>query len=163
MTEPTSMTTAPWLGRGGIGAAMDLVRRPLARPHFTRTLPRCPESARAARLLVTAALSTWGLDGIEDAGHLVITELVSNAARHAVKRSLLVSVTLLDAGLVRIAVVDLSEVPPELRCAGPDALDGRGLAIVDEVSHHRWGVEPMRWGCRRGKRVWADLELEVQP
>jgi serine/threonine-protein kinase RsbW len=141
-------------------AGVDVFGRP-PKTRFTRTLPRRPESARAARRLVTAALRQWDLAEVQDAAHLVVTEFVSNAAKHATRDMVLVSVTRRGDRLVRIAVVDLSDTLPVLRCVGPDAVDGRGLAIVAQVSHDRWGAEPMRWGCRRGKRVWADLEVPL--
>ena len=45
-----------------------------------------------------------------------------------------------------------SQVSPQLRAAGPDALDGRGLTIVAALSTG-WGVE--RDGL--GQCVWATL------
>lgn len=133
------------------------------RPHRSRSLPRRPESAKTARALVTSSLRAWGLDAAMDSAHLVVTELVSNAVRHAEKDTLLVTVTRQDAGLVRIAVVDLSEAPPVMRCAAPDAVDGRGLALMSVLSDGRWGVEPMRWGRRTGKRVWVDINVPEPP
>lgn len=122
-------------------------------PYYSVTLPRAPESARRARLLVTAALGRWGLEEFEDAACLVTTELVANAAAHARMDSLLVRVERIGPSSVRVAVVDRSTALPCARAAGPDEESGRGLQLVDALSGGHWGTDPLRWG----KRVWAVL------
>jgi hypothetical protein len=60
---------------------------------------------------------------------------------------------LLDGNCVQIRVTDGGSVtPPAPRTVDPDAIDGRGLTIVDALAT-RWGVE--RGG--RGQCVWAEL------
>jgi anti-sigma regulatory factor (Ser/Thr protein kinase) len=88
----------------------------------------------------------------------VAAELVGNAVRHADP---------LPGGVVRVAwrlrwepetTVEVrvtdggAEREPLARAAGPDAQDGRGLAIVAALAV-RWGVE--RDGL--GQCVWAEL------
>lgn len=124
----------------------------VGKPRYTQTLPRMPESAQAARRLVSLALHLWGLGEVEDAA-LVVTELMSNAVKHARRKSVRVTVTRLDQFLVQVAVVDLSRQLPQPRPADADADCGRGLAIVAALTNGQWGVQPMPWG----KRVWADL------
>ncbi|MCY0957762.1 ATP-binding protein [Streptomyces sp. H27-H5] len=126
-------------------------------PSYTRTLPRLPESARPARLLVSGALDRWSLGGVEDAALLVMSELVSNAVAHARSGSIRVTVTRrADLLVVRLAVVDMSHRLPLPRPAVEDDESGRGLALVAALSDGRWGVDPLRWG----KRVWADLAVD---
>lgn len=122
-------------------------------PAYTETLPRTPESARAARRLVHLAPNAWGLNGLQDAAEIVISELLTNAVLHARRDSVRVTVTRLSDERAQVAVVDLSRKQPEPRPAGSEEESGRGLEIVDVLSGGRWGVEPVPWG----KRVWAEL------
>jgi anti-sigma regulatory factor (Ser/Thr protein kinase) len=93
---------------------------------------------------------------LEDA-LVVVSELVSNAVRHA-RTSMEVSLSVNLAGSVRIAVVD--DAPPFLAepAPPPDASQsgGRGLFFVDALSV-RWGVEALP----HGKAVWAELDSEA--
>jgi anti-sigma regulatory factor (Ser/Thr protein kinase) len=140
-------------GAAGDGAAPV---RPwtIGAPAFSRHLPRNPESARTARTLITTALNAWGLKDVIDPAHLVVTELVANAAQHARMETILVTATLLDRGVVRVSVVDRSRAVPQRRSADDDEEHGRGLELIEVLSQGCWGVDPLRWG----KRVWADLE-----
>lgn len=111
-----------------------------------------PEAVAAARRFVTEALTSWGEDDLVWDGALIVSELATNAVIHggspfraSIARS---------ANLVRIAVEDAGPGLPQSRSAPNDALDGRGVAIVEELSH--------RWGCDRldaGKVFWAELEV----
>ncbi|MEU1674818.1 ATP-binding protein [Streptomyces roseifaciens] len=125
-------------------------------PRYTESLPCVRESARRARLLVTAALYAWGLPCMIDSAILVVSELVANAVEHSGGRLMRVTVARPQAHRVRIAVVDLSADHPVPRQAGDDDVRGRGLEIVTALSD-AWGTESLRWGRRQGKRVWADL------
>lgn len=127
---------------------------------YSRTLPRSESSAATARDMVRYALAAWHLTEatrlVEEA-ELVASELVTNAVRHARGTSIRVTLTLLGPDGVRVAVVDRSRACPR-RCA-PDASEahGRGLLLVNALSH-RWGWERMCWQDRVwGKRVWSDL------
>ncbi|MEU1815116.1 ATP-binding protein [Streptomyces roseifaciens] len=120
---------------------------------YSRSFPREPESAHEARRLVSSALRVWGLQEMEHAAWLVVTELVANAAKHARMSTIRVTVTRIDCLLVRVAVVDRSRDLPQPRTAGPDDVTGRGLALVAELCGGRWGAKPLRWG----KSVWAEL------
>ncbi|MEU2248148.1 ATP-binding protein [Streptomyces sp. NPDC019224] len=123
-------------------------------PAYTETLPRRPESASDARRLLRLALNVWGMDGVRDAAEMVLSELVTNAVVHARRDSVRVTVTRLGEARVRVAVVDLSREHPRPRTPGVNDEGGRGLEIVEALSHGRWGVDPKRWG----KQVWADLD-----
>jgi anti-sigma regulatory factor (Ser/Thr protein kinase) len=109
-----------------------------------------PLAIRAARRFVDHTLTGWGeLDGREDAA-IVVSELATNAVRHAdspfrvtVSRS---------GGTVRISVRDAGSGIPEVRRPAMETTNGRGLALVAAVSSS-WGVAP----AADGKVVWADV------
>ncbi|MCX5419938.1 ATP-binding protein [Streptomyces sp. NBC_00078] len=137
---------------------MTTTARPTGRPGYSETMPRKPESAATARNLVRVAFGVWGLDDLADDGALIVSELVGNAVRHARASVIRVTVTQPAPGLVRIGVVDRSQVFPTLRNPDDededddDAAGGRGLWLVDAMTH-RWGTDALPWG----KRVWAEL------
>ncbi|MFI7085556.1 ATP-binding protein [Streptomyces anulatus] len=129
-------------------------------PAYTETLPRVVDSVHRARHLVRLALDVWGLTAVQDDAELVVSELLTNAVLHARRGdSVRATVTRLEEGRVRIAVVDLSKDRPTPRDAGGDEESGRGLEIVETLSGGQWGVDLLPWG----KRVWATLGLEAKP
>lgn len=130
---------------------------PTGRPAYSVTLPREPESVRAARALVRTALAAWGLDAWADDSSVVVSELVTNAVRHTRCHALRVTVTRPGAETVRIGVVDRSTVRPVLSAAGPQDTCGRGLALVAALTR-RWGTDQLPWG----KRVWGELGPEAR-
>jgi anti-sigma regulatory factor (Ser/Thr protein kinase) len=112
------------------------------------------ERARIVREFVGAVLGPGhpcGADAV-----LLADELFGNSLRHS--RSALpgetVTVTVTArTGAVRVEVVDRSGPgAPELRPAGEDAEDGRGLGLVDGLA--------ARWGWRRrGARTMTWFEI----
>ncbi|WP_308402710.1 ATP-binding protein [Streptomyces sp. AC550_RSS872] len=111
--------------------------RPAAKgaPGYTETMPVEEASARRARLLVSAALHTWGIEDLADSGVLVVDELVANSVQHTSCRLLRVRVTRVGAGRVRISVTDKSRTPPDMdRRPAEDAEEGRGLVLVEAMS-----------------------------
>ena len=132
------------------------VARPRGHPGYSETMVCAVESAESARSLVRTALAVWGLEGLVDDGLLVVTELVSNAARHTSCRPIRVSVNRPSEDKVVIAVVDRSKDPVVPRQAQPDDTRGRGLMLVDALSA-RWGVTVLPFG----KRVWCELEAST--
>jgi len=102
-------------------------------------------------------LKGWGLDGFADAAELVLSELITNAIRHAcTPRDRLIETRyerLPDGGL-RIEVHDAGDGVPLMQRPSGDDESGRGLALVDALTDRRWGVSS-RIGV--GKSVWARL------
>jgi anti-sigma regulatory factor (Ser/Thr protein kinase) len=111
-----------------------------------------PSSATRAREVTRSHIRETCPPEIVDAAALLVTELVSNVVLHALTDMLLV--VDVAPGRVDLAVQDGSPERPELRDLEADALDGRGLAIVNELAT-AWGVEE-----QHGKKVvWAALEF----
>ena len=91
-------------------------------------------------------------DDTLDVAGLLVTELVSNAVLHARTDMLLVVDVV--PGRVELRVQDGSPEDPERRELDPQAANGRGLAIVEELAT-AWGVDH----DRGRKVVWANIEF----
>ncbi|MEU1130135.1 ATP-binding protein [Streptomyces sp. NPDC005900] len=126
-------------------------------PGYIERMPCEPASARRARLLVSAALHTWGIGGLTEAGEQVVAELVNNAIDHTRCRVVRVLVMRPTGGVVRIGVTDTCEDVPEMRNLDDDSEGGRGLCLVEALSW-RWGYDRHR----RGKVVWAELKVPAE-
>lgn len=109
---------------------------------------RCVGLARAE---LRKVLAEWGLAMIEEAALLVLSELLTNAVRHArVPPGREIETRYLrEGGGLRIEVHDASEELPVLGPSGEAG--GWGLLLVDRLAA-RWGVAE-RDGV--GKLVWA--------
>ncbi|WP_329019565.1 ATP-binding protein [Streptomyces sp. NBC_00690] len=118
--------------------------------------PQSPRSVGLARAELRKALDGWGLAPVEASALIVLSELFTNAVRHAKVpgREIETRYAPLWRG-VRIEVHDASHLLPRVVPAGLDSTGGRGLPLVEELSD-AWGVTP-RHGP--GKVVWAELTL----
>jgi anti-sigma regulatory factor (Ser/Thr protein kinase) len=118
-------------------------------------LPARTRAARQARQVTREVLGAWRLGRLEDAAQLIVSELVSNAVRHARPHGPAVGLRLcVTGGALRIEVHDGDPRPPRLRAAAPLAESGRGLLILDALTS-AWGAA----AAGRGKAVWAELAL----
>ncbi|MGW2545495.1 ATP-binding protein [Kitasatospora sp. NPDC001574] len=126
--------------------------------HRVTDLPYRPESARAARTTVRTALTDWRLHGLLDDALLIVSELVTNAAKTGCRLEMRVEITRITATNVRIAVTDGSHSMPARFDAGPTAEGGRGLDLVHKLTGGQWGVTLLV----DGKTVHADLRLKDQ-
>jgi anti-sigma regulatory factor (Ser/Thr protein kinase) len=110
---------------------------------------RLPQEAAAAtaRRFVQRRLESWHYGGPQEDILLVVSELVSNATRHAAG-PIVVRLSLQHLCL-RLEVDDGSAAIPVRRV--PDESGGRGLQIVDAICT-RWGVQRRE----RGKAVWCE-------
>ncbi|MFF5670914.1 ATP-binding protein [Streptomyces hygroscopicus] len=113
--------------------------------------PRCVALARAD---LRKALAGWGLVAVEEVALLVLSELITNAVRHArVPGHEIETRYLYQDDKVQIEVHDASDLRPELRNPSCEVAHGRGLLLVEALAD-RWGVTP----CPVvGKSVWAVL------
>lgn len=130
----------------------------LARVHAVRaddvaawTFPADARAAGQARAAASEQMTRWGLGDEAFATELVVTELVTNALRHA---SPPVTLRLIRTDTLVCEVADGSSTAPHMRL--PRLLDegGRGLYIVGRLAR--------RWGTRysdTGKTIWVEQDL----
>ncbi|KAA6218301.1 ATP-binding protein [Streptomyces filamentosus] len=127
-------------------------------------LPARYEAVRGARKFTSRTLDEWELTSRFDDVALVVSELVTNALRHAVPdgagpddpQGPPVRLHLMRwASRLVCAVRDPSRVSPEARGGEEDfsAESGRGLFLVESFSDS-WGWHPLA-GTLQGKVVWA--------
>jgi anti-sigma regulatory factor (Ser/Thr protein kinase) len=117
--------------------------------------PNAPSQARA---VLTDVCRMWGVLGALDAGLIVVSELVTNAVRHA---SGAIHVTaMLRRGRLHLVVRDASPDPPRrsepaLRHRAGVSLDlgGRGIPLLDAVCRS-WG----HLSSDTGKAVWGIVD-----
>ncbi len=116
------------------------------------------EAVRDARRFTLATMRQWDVTGRGDDIVLVVSELLTNAMRHAAgSRSRgAIRLGLIQPGpYVLCAVADPSELVPVPREPDYLAETGRGLHVISALSD--------RWGCTRpgaaGKVVWAMFRL----
>lgn len=119
-------------------------------------LPADAASAGVVRGAVASLLQRHVDQDARDTATLLVTELVTNAARH-VGGALHVEAGVCDTTL-RVEVCDGSRCLPVL--AGlPDweSESGRGMVLLDALSD-RWGAEAIP----TGKRVWFELMVAAR-
>jgi Histidine kinase-like ATPase domain len=103
----------------------------------------------ARRLLVRTLRELGCASSVVDTAALVLSELASNAVRHA-RSSFAIDVAM-HACSMRLAVRDAS--PPSAE-DGMIVLPTHGLSVIDALAT-RWGVERVP----DGKVVWAELQI----
>ncbi|MEU6676827.1 ATP-binding protein [Streptomyces sp. NPDC046925] len=130
------------------------------------SLPARYEAVGSARQFTRTTLSQWELEERFDDIALVVSELVTNALRHALPsdtprdQSPPVRLHLMRwTSRLVCAVRDPSDDSPVARETDDDfsAESGRGLFLVDSFSDS-WGWHPLA-GALRGKVVWALFQL----
>lgn len=129
-----------------------------AERRFRFELAAHPGSPAQARRLTRARLTGWSVsEDTCDSAALVVSELVTNAIVHTASE--MVVCELHDgAELVRIAVRDQGCAPgePQPSPQRPDEEHGRGLLLVDALSH-AWGAQEHGPGLL----VWAELPRQA--
>ncbi|MET7622662.1 ATP-binding protein [Streptomyces sp. NPDC005408] len=122
-------------------------------PEMVCRWARHPRCVCLARVELRKALAAWGLAKIEDTALVVLSELVTNAVRHAhVSPGREIETRFQLAGEdLRIEVHDSADEWLYKHAATSDSECGRGLVLVSELAD-RWGVSERR-GV--GKSVWA--------
>ncbi|MFI8091045.1 sodium/proline symporter PutP [Streptomyces sp. NPDC086080] len=111
-------------------------------------LARDPAAVGDARNAAVRQLSEWGLDNLAFTTELIVSELVTNAIRHA---SGPVALRLIRDRTLVCEVSDGSGTSPRPRHARTTDEGGRGLMIVAQLAH--------RWGTRHtpsGKVIWTE-------
>ena len=114
-------------------------------------LPAEPAIVAHARAQAARQLAAWGLEEVSFTTELIVSELLTNAIRHAEPPIQLRMI--LDRAL-SCEVSDGSSTTPHLCCADDDDEGGRGLLIVSQLTE-RWGTRH----TRTGKTIWAQQSL----
>jgi anti-sigma regulatory factor (Ser/Thr protein kinase) len=117
-------------------------------------LPATGQAAGRARQVTREVLAGWQRADLEETAVLIVSELVTNAVRHASTAGSLVALRLEIAGMsVRIEVHDTDPRWPQPSI--PAGLDesGFGFVLVNALAS-KWGVSD----TATGKAVWAELD-----
>ncbi|MFI2186327.1 SpoIIE family protein phosphatase [Streptomyces sioyaensis] len=134
----------------------------LARTHALGThqvasweLPADPAVVARARTLAGRQLSEWGMDELLFTTELIVSELVTNAIRHAAGP---ITLRLIRQDALICEVFDTSSTSPRLRHARTTDEGGRGLFIVAQLAR--------QWGTRytpTGKIIWTEQSMPAGP
>ncbi|MET9662001.1 SpoIIE family protein phosphatase, partial [Streptomyces sp. NPDC006510] len=114
-----------------------------------------PAAVARVRQDAVRQLRAWGLEELVFTTELVLSELVTNAIRHAGGP---VEVRLIRAGQLTCEVSDPSATQPRMRRALLTDEGGRGLYLVAQLTT-RWGSRY----TRRGKTIWAEQPIPDAP
>jgi anti-sigma regulatory factor (Ser/Thr protein kinase) len=128
-----------------------------AEERFAFELPGTPEAALAARRALVARNGALPR-AVRDDVLLLMTELVTNAVRHAgAAPDRMVRLELRQRrGTVRVAVCDGGPgFVPGATCSRPDETGGWGLVLVDRIAD-RWAVTR----TATGTCVWFEIRYE---
>ncbi|QRX91482.1 MULTISPECIES: SpoIIE family protein phosphatase [Streptomyces] len=121
----------------------------------TWDIPADPSAVGEARRSAADQLARWGLTRLEFSTELIVSELVTNAIRHA---SGPIGLRMIRAESLICEVSDGSSTAPHLRHARTTDEGGRGLFLIAGYAR--------RWGARytpQGKFIWAELPLDAGP
>ncbi|MGW7338142.1 ATP-binding protein [Streptomyces sp. NPDC054808] len=120
-------------------------------------LPRHARSVGRARALFREQAASWNIpQDVRDTAELLLSELMTNAYRHAkvpAGREIWTRCVLTDHRL-RITVTDANDTLPVPTAACLDDESGRGLALVSGLADD-WGSKHRAYGV--GKDVWFEL------
>jgi anti-sigma regulatory factor (Ser/Thr protein kinase) len=122
-------------------------------------LAATPGAVPDARRCTRHTLAAWKLDHISGDAELVVSELVTNAIRATLALPRPAPVVLYlaaDHDRLTLLVWDASPGEPARRPHDTDAETGRGLELVQALSH-QWGTCATGHG---GKVVWARFHLD---
>jgi serine phosphatase RsbU (regulator of sigma subunit)/PAS domain-containing protein len=114
-----------------------------------------PAAVAQTRKDAVAQLESWGLDDAVFATELIVSELITNAIRHA--RPPIELRLIREAGNLICEVSDASNTAPHMRRARTFDEGGRGLLLVAQLTR--------RWGTRQsatGKTIWAEQALDAR-
>ncbi|MFI5530604.1 PAS domain S-box protein [Kitasatospora sp. NPDC051853] len=113
-------------------------------------LPGLPSAVAEGRAFLGKTLTAWHCAHLADDARLLVSEVLTNAIKHArgpfalqVRRA---------AAELTVEVSDRSPHLPQPRLADPDDESGRGLLLVEALAAS-WGVRP----TEEGKTTWFTL------
>ena len=147
------------------GFPQDTAPRPLPYEGVWRfTAPAVEASVPQARHAVRDLLLRQGVPVSDDLVHgllLIVSELVTNAVRHAALLSPMLAVEVaVGAEWVRVAVEDNHPYRPTALEADHGRTGGRGLLLVREIAREAGGVCDVEHTAGGGKVIWAALPLK---
>jgi anti-sigma regulatory factor (Ser/Thr protein kinase) len=120
-------------------------------------LTRHPRSVGRARALLREQAADWKLpDDITETAVLLLSELMTNAYRHAHAspgREIRTR-CVLDDDHLHVSVTDANDTMPVFRNPSPEDESGRGLILVTLLADE-WGTAPRPHGI--GKTIWFAL------
>ena len=120
-------------------------------------LPSDASTVRLARQVTRDALATWNLGQLEEAAVLLVSELVTNAVRHA-RDTGAIGLELASTGArLRLEIQDGDPSWRPMDSLTDCDEGGFGFLVVDSLAD--------RWGLRRvcaGKAVWAELDAPAE-
>jgi len=136
-------------------AALLLARTHVLDPDHVATweFPAAPEAVAEARDVASRQLARWNLQDAAFATEVIVSELVTNAMKHAAGP---IQLRLICEDSLICEVEDASNTYPHLRRARTYDEGGRGLLLVAQLSR-RWGTR----SSERGKIIWADQPIGV--
>lgn len=154
--------------RPGSGGAPPDGRPPGPLPYegvWRFTAPAADSSVPQARHAVRDLLARQGVpvsDDIVQGLLLIVSELVTNAVRHAAVLSPMLAVEVaVGAEWVRVAVEDSHPYRPTALEADHGQTGGRGLLLVREITREAGGVCDVEHTASGGKVIWSALPLTV--
>ena len=128
------------------------------RRHLRLTLPACGLPVRLARQVTREVLAAWGLAYVEEAAVLLVSELVTNAVRHAASTDEITLELEVAQTCLRIEAYRCRPGLVMPRTTGDFDESGFEFALVDSLA--------TRWGVREtvtGKTAWAELDVRGEP
>lgn len=119
-----------------------------------------PSELAALRRTLRIRLILWGLHDHIDVAQICVSELVTNVIQHVGEGTPVTLRMALSEPYLRLEVEDPdARALPTLLAAGAALESGRGVALVDTLSDHRWGV----FLRDDSKVVWCELATADVP
>lgn len=122
------------------------------------TLPASSESVRTGRQATRVVLSAWQLSSLEENAVLVVSELLTNAVRHARDTDAIELDLHATRAWLRIEIQDRDRQWPRPRVVNELSESGFGFVLIDALAA-KWGVRE----TETGKAVWAELDIPPGP
>ncbi|WP_329142280.1 ATP-binding protein [Streptomyces sp. NBC_00670] len=122
-----------------------------------------PQARRAVRDLL-ARQRVPAAEDVVDGLLLIVSELATNAVRHAAVLSPMLAVEVaVGADWVRVSVEDEHPYRPTALETDHGRTGGRGLLLVREIAREAGGMCDMAHTASGGKVIWATLPLRPLP
>jgi anti-sigma regulatory factor (Ser/Thr protein kinase) len=129
-----------------------------ARRHVQLTLPASGQPVRLARQVTREVLTAWQLAYVQETAVLLVSELVTNAVRHARGTDAITLKLQAARTWLRIEVYRRRPGLAVVRTAGEFDESGFGFAVVNSLAD-KWGVDE----TVVGNTAWAELCVRGEP